>query len=86
MLVKEEILLEPRNLSLHNPDDWPSFPIKNIRVTSQKTGKDVSLLSAHPENAVNVSGKLDQIDDELLHLGTPITFVLHEQASLIMTI
>ena len=86
MLIKEEVLLEPRNPSLQNPDDWPSFPIKNIRVTSQKTGKDVSLLSAHPENAVNVSGKLDQIDDELLHLGTLIQLVLHEQPPLIMTI
>ena len=81
MLVNEEILLEPRDPSLQNVDDWPSFPIRNIRVTSQKTGKDVSLLSAHPENAVNVSGKLDQIDDELLHLGTPIQLVLLEQIS-----
>ena len=81
MLIKEEILLEPRDPSLQNPDEWPSFPNKNIRVTSQKTGKDVSLLSAHPENAVNVSGKLDQIDDELLHLGTPIQLVLLEQPS-----
>lgn len=86
MLVKEESLLEPRDPSLQNADDWPSFPIKNIRVTSQKTGKDVSLLSAHPENVVNVSGKLDQIDDELLHLGMPTQFVLHEQPSLIMII
>ena len=78
MLVKEESLLEPRDPSLQNPDDWPTFYIKNIRVTSQKTGEDVSLLSAHPENVVNVSGKLDQIDDELLHLGTPIQFILHE--------
>ena len=81
MLIKEEVLLEPRDPSLQNPDEWPSFPIQNIRVTSQKTGKDVSLLSAHPENAVNVSGKLDQIDDELLHLGTPVQLVLHDQPS-----
>ena len=86
MVVKEEQLLEPRNPSLQNPDEWPSFSIKNIRVTSQKTGKDVSLLLAHPENVVNVSGKLDQIDDEFLHLGRPIQLVLHYQPSLIMTI
>ena len=85
MLVKEDVLLEPRKPSLQNPDDWPSFPIKNIRVTSQKTGKDVSLLSANPENAVNVSGKLDQINDELLHLGTLIQLGLDERHSLILT-
>lgn len=85
MLVKEEVLLEPRKPSLQNPDDWPSFPMRNIRVTSQKTGKDISLLSANPENAVNVSGKLDQIDDELLHLGALIQLGLDERHSLILT-
>jgi hypothetical protein len=69
MHVKEEDILLPRKSSLSNPDDWPTFNIKRIRVTSQKTGQQVSLLSANKTNPVTVSGRLEKIDDDLLYLG-----------------
>ena len=69
MHVKEEDILLPRKSSISNPDDWPTFNIKRIRVTSQKTGQEVSLLSANTANPVRVSGRLDKIDDDLLYLG-----------------
>ena len=69
MHVREEALLEARKSSLQNPDDWPTFHISNICVTSQNTGKKVSLLSAHVNNAVCVSGKLEEIEDGFLNLG-----------------
>ena len=69
MHVKEEDILEPREPSLH-PDDWASFNIKKVRVTSQKTGREVSLLSAKSGNPVKVTGKLEEMDDDLLHRGT----------------
>ena len=69
MFMKEDHVLEPRGSSLSNPDNWPTFNLERISVWSQKTGKKTSLLAAHPENPVRVTGTLEAIDDELLHLG-----------------
>lgn len=70
MLVQEENVLELRKVSLQNPDHWPTFNLERITVLSQKTGKKTSLLSAHRGNPVRVTGTLEEIDNDLLHLGT----------------
>jgi hypothetical protein len=74
MLIQEDHVLQPRKASLRNTDDWPTFNLERITVWSQKTGKKTSLLSAHPGNPVRVTGTLEAIDDDLLHLGTPTQF------------
>lgn len=71
MHIREESVLQPRKAADINPDDWAQFNINNIKVTSQNTGIDVSLLSAHQNNPVKVSGKLERVENELIHLGRP---------------
>lgn len=70
MATLEEDVLKPRDPALRNSDEWPTFNLKKISVTSSKTGEQVSLLSAHKAHPVIVSGKLDKVDSELLPLGT----------------
>lgn len=67
--VREDSVLQPRKAADTNPDTWAQFNINKIKVTSQKTGGNVSLLSAHQNNPVRVSGKLERVENELIHLG-----------------
>lgn len=69
MAILEEDVLKPKDPSLRNSDEWPTFNFKKINVTSSKTGEQASLLSAHKGHPVTVSGKLDKIDSDLLPLG-----------------
>lgn len=78
MAISEEDVLKPKDPSLRNSDEWPTFNLKKISVTSSKTGEQVSLLSAHKGHPVVVSGKLDKVDRDLLPLG--VTKVLLKPA------
>lgn len=72
MNVREDSVLQPRKDADVNPDNWAQFNINKIKVNSQKTGCNVSLLSAHQNNPVKVSGKLERVDDELIHVGKAV--------------
>ena len=65
----EEDVLKPKDPSLRNSDEWPTFNLKKITVASQKTGELCSLLTAHKGHPVTVSGKLEKVDSDLLPLG-----------------
>lgn len=69
MPVYEGTFLEPKDPSLTNSDLWPEFSLSKVKVTSQKDGQLVSLLSAHAGLPVKVSGQLEEVDDGLLSLG-----------------
>ena len=69
MAILEEDVLKPKDPSLINSDEWPTFNLKKINVTSQRTGKVCSLLAAHKAHPVIVSGKLEKVDNDLLPLG-----------------
>ena len=62
-------LSKPKDPALINSDDWPIFALKKVKVVSQQTGELVSLLSAHKDNPVKVTGQLLEIDDVNQHLG-----------------
>lgn len=64
----EEDVLKPKDPSLRNSDEWPTFNLKKITVVSQKTGELCSLLAAHKSHPVTVSGKLEKVDRDLLPL------------------
>ncbi|KAM0800179.1 hypothetical protein BDR22DRAFT_821937 [Usnea florida] len=68
MEILEEDVLKPKDPSLINSDEWPTFNLKKINVTSQRTGKVCSLLAAHKAHPVIVSGKLEKVDSDLLPL------------------
>ena len=70
MAVSEEDVLKPKNPSLRNSDEWPTFNLKRINVTSSLTGEPCSLLAAHKGHPVTVLGKLEKVDSDLLPLST----------------
>lgn len=72
MAVLEEDVLKPKNPSLRNSDEWPTFNLKKITITSQSTGELCSLLAAHKGHPVTVSGILEKVDNDLLPLGVII--------------
>ena len=67
-MVSEESVLQPRSPSFEHSDDWPTFNLTKINITSQRTGQQVSLLSANKSQPVKVSGRLEKIDEEWKHL------------------
>lgn len=69
MATLEEDVLMPKDPSLRNSDEWPTFNLKKINVTSQNTGEVCSLLAAHKGHPVIVSGKIEKLDDDLLPLS-----------------
>lgn len=70
MPVPEHLILEPKDPSIENTDDWPAFSLSKIKIYSQ-TGELVSLLKAHEDNPVNVIGHLEPVESEQSHLGMP---------------
>lgn len=69
MTVSEESVLEPKDPSIENCDDWPIYSLKNIKVHDKLTGLPVSLLTAHKSHPVKVIGHLETVDEDKLHLG-----------------
>lgn len=69
MTTPEVDILLPKDSLIENWDDWPTYTLKNIEISSQLTGLPVSLLTAHKDNPVKVIGYLETIDAEQLHLG-----------------
>lgn len=69
MPVSEESVLEPKDPSIENWDDWPTYSLKNIRVFNPLTALPVSLFTAHKSHPVKVIGHLETIDDDKSHLG-----------------
>ncbi|KAG8530350.1 uncharacterized protein KY384_004852 [Bacidia gigantensis] len=68
MPLQEDAVLQPKDIGLKCSDDWPTFYLTKANITSVATGEPVSLLSAHKGNPVKVSGRLEEVDEELAHL------------------
>ena len=73
MAVSEEDMLEAKDPDIKDTDEWPSFDLRKVNVVSMKNGQIMSLLDAHQDNPVKVSGQLETIDKEKLFLGTSLT-------------
>ena len=69
MPIPEDVVLEPKDPSIKDWDDWPTYSLRKIKVSSQQTGEPVSLLRAHKDHPVNVIGHLEPVDSEQSHLG-----------------
>lgn len=69
MPVSEESVLKPKDPSIENWDDWPTYSLKNIKVLEQLTALPVSLFTAHKSHPVKVIGHLETIDDDQSHLS-----------------
>lgn len=69
MTIPEETVLEFKDPSIKDWDDWPTYSLRKVKVFSQKTGEPASLLTAHKDHSVRVLGQLDTIDAEQSHLS-----------------
>ena len=69
MTCSELDILKPKDPSIENWDDWPTYSLRKTSIISQKTGKSTSLLKAHENHAVKISGFLETIDPDQAHLG-----------------
>ena len=74
MTCPELDILEPKDPAIENWDDWPTYSLRKTSIISQKTGKPTSLLKAHEDNPVKISGFLETIDSDQAHLGMTIRF------------
>ena len=67
----EQNFIQPLAPGLREATDlWPEFSLRDVRITSQLSGKPISLLSAHVNNPVQVEGILEEVDPAHEHLGT----------------
>ena len=76
MAVPEEDVLEAKDPDIKDTDEWPSFSLRKVNVVSMRSGEITSLLDAHQDNPVKVSGQLETMDKDKLSLGTPPTIIL----------
>jgi hypothetical protein len=69
MPISELDVLEPKDPSIRNWDDWPTYVLRKTNIISQKTGEPTSLLKAHRDHAVKITGYLETIDSDQSHLS-----------------
>ena len=77
--VPEDKLLHPKDAKLASSDDWPTFTISHVKVISQQNKELISLLSANKKNPAKVIGWLEEVEDDLLPLGTQLIPLLLSQ-------
>ncbi len=69
MAIPEESILEAKDPNITDTDKWPSFSLRKVNIVSMRNGQTMSLLEAHQDNPVKVSGQLETISKDELHLG-----------------
>ncbi len=69
MAIPEESILEAKDPDITDTDKWPSFSLRKVNIVSMRNGQTMSLLEAHQDNPVKVSGQLETISKDELHLG-----------------
>ena len=70
MVIPEEDLLRPKDPSIKDSDDWPTYTLRRVKCSS-KDGSPASLLSAQTNNTLDVVGSLDTVDSEYVGNGAP---------------
>lgn len=77
VLVNEDVVLQPKDTTITDTDQWPSYAMRQVNIVLQGTSERVSLLEAHAGQPVKVSGKLETIPPEQQHQGTR-NHILHD--------
>lgn len=76
MTSREDSVLAARDPSLTDENDWEEFSLSEVRVLVPGKSRYANLLTASPENPVQVTGCLDEVEEEQEKLGMPF-FSLH---------
>ena len=69
MPIPEEDVLKQKDPNITDTDEWPSFSLRKVSIVSTRNGQHVSLLEAHKDNSVQVSGQLETVTKDQLRLS-----------------
>ncbi|KKK19328.1 hypothetical protein P175DRAFT_0426382 [Aspergillus ochraceoroseus IBT 24754] len=64
MTSREDSVLAPRDPSLTDENDWEEFSLSEVRILLPGKSRYASLLTATPENPVQVTGCLEEVEEE----------------------
>ena len=70
MAISEEDVVQAKDPNIKDTDEWPSFCLRKVNVVSMRNGQLMSLLEAHQDNPVKVSGQLETVGKDQHHLST----------------
>ena len=70
MTSREDCVLAERDPSLDDENDWEEFSLIEARVLIPGKSRYANLLSASPDNPVQVTGCLDEVEEEQESLGS----------------
>lgn len=69
MTSREDSVLAVRDPALDDENDWEEFSLSEARVLVPGKSRYAHLLSASPDNPVQVTGRLDEVEEEQESLG-----------------
>lgn len=69
MTTREENVLAARDPSLVDENDWEEFSLTDVKVLIPGKSRYANLLTASPENPVQVVGTLDEVEEGQESLG-----------------
>ncbi|PKY03583.1 hypothetical protein P168DRAFT_237220 [Aspergillus campestris IBT 28561] len=64
MTSREDNVLKPRDPSLTDENDWEEFSLSEVRILLPGKSRYANLLAASPDNPVQVTGCLDEVEEE----------------------
>jgi hypothetical protein len=74
MTSREDSVLAARDPSLTDENDWEEFSLSEVRILVPGKSRYANLLTAMPENPVQVTGCLDEVEEEQEKLGVYYTY------------
>jgi len=69
MTTREENVLAARDPSVVDENDWEEFSLTDVKVLIPGKSRYANLLTASPENPVQVVGTLDEVEEGQESLG-----------------
>lgn len=70
MTSREDSVLAARNPALTDENDWEEFSLAEVRVLVPGKSRYANLLAASEDNPVQVTGTLEEVEEEQEKLGT----------------
>ena len=69
MAAREENVLVTKDPSVQDEDDWEEFSLVDVKAHLPGKPRYANILTASESNPVNVSGYLEEVDDDQESLG-----------------
>lgn len=76
MAAQEENVLVIRDPSVEDENDWEEFSLVDVKVNLPNKPRYANVLTASEDNPLEVSGRLEEVEDSQKHLSMcPNTFL-----------